>query len=398
METLLKDIKEYVFSLLQEKLPYTVIYHNLNHTLRVVSKIEELISGESITGQNAYLLRIAAWFHDVGYIEGPANHEIRSAKVAENFLKGKINDEDLERVKELILATRMDAKPESHLEKVMKDADCSHLASNSVEEISELLLQELKLSGIASFSELEWKRENIKFFTHGHRFYTNYAIENWQPKKQKNLLKLHKSVEQLEEKKRKRKEKKKADKAKANTPEKGVETMFRVTLRNHIKLSDIADTKANILLSVNAIIISIALGTLIPRLDNPSNAHLIIPTLVLVVFSVISIIFAIQSTRPKVTEGKFTREDVKNRAVNLLFFGNFHKMPLGEFNWAIREMMQDKDYLYDSLTKDLYYLGVVLNKKYKLLRTTYTIFTIGIIVSVVVFGLAFHFREPFVIQ
>lgn len=394
METLLKDIKEYVFSLLQEKLPHTVIYHNLNHTLRVVAKLEELIAGESIIEKDADLLRVAAWFHDVGYIDGPVNHELRSVKFAEDFLTGKIDKADLEQIKALILATRMDAKPVDHLQKIMKDADCSHLASNSAEDISELLLQELKLSGVANFSELEWKRENIKFFTHGHRFYTNYAIENWQPKKQKNLLKLHKSVEKLEANKKKKKNKK----VKENTPEKGVETMFRVTLRNHIKLSDIADTKANILLSVNAIIISIALGTLIPRLDNPSNAHLIIPTLVLVVFSVISIIFAIQSTRPKVTEGKFTREDVKSRSVNLLFFGNFHKMPLSEFNWAIREMMQDKDYLYDSLTKDLYFLGIVLNKKYKLLRTTYTIFTIGIIVSVIVFGLAFHYREPFVIQ
>lgn len=398
METLLKDIKEYVFSLLQEELPHTVIYHNLNHTLRVVAKLEELIAGESITKKEANLLRVAAWFHDVGYIEGPVDHELRSAKYAEDFLNDKVAKDDLEQIKTLILATRMDAKPEDHLQKIMKDADCSHLASNSAEEISELLLQELKLSGIANFSELEWKRENIKFFTHGHRFYTNYAIENWQPKKQKNLLKLHKSVEKLQADKKKKKEKKKEKIAKATIPEKGVETMFRVTLRNHIKLSDIADTKANILLSVNAIIISIALGTLIPRLDNPSNAHLIIPTLVLVVFSVVSIIFAIQSTRPKVTEGKFTREDVKSRSVNLLFFGNFHKMPLSEFNWAIREMMQDKDYLYDSLTKDLYFLGVVLNKKYKLLRTTYTIFTIGIIVSVIVFGIAFHYREPFVIQ
>jgi hypothetical protein len=165
--------------------------------------------------------------------------------------------------------------------------------------------------------------------------------------------------------------------------------MFRVTLRNHNKLSQIADTKANILLSVNAILISIALSNLVPRLDNPSNAHLIIPTVILIGFSVISIIFAIQSTRPKVTEGQFTKEDVAQKKVNLLFFGNFHQMKLEDFKWGMKEVMKDKEYLYDSMIKDLYFLGLVLDKKYKLLRTTYTVFTIGIVVSVLSFFIAF---------
>ena len=206
-------------------------------------------------------------------------------------------------------------------------------------------------------------------------------------------MKLYKSVDKLESDIKENKKKKKEKEIRANLPEKGVETMFRVTLRNHIKLSDIADTKANILLSVNAIIISIALGNLIPRLDNPSNSHLIWPAVILIFSSVVTIICAIQSTRPKVTEGKFTREDVKEKKVNLLFFGNFHQVPLNEFTWAMKEVMQDKEYLYNSMIKDLYFLGVVLSKKYKLLRITYTVFTIGLTVSVTAFAIAFHFRE-----
>ena len=165
--------------------------------------------------------------------------------------------------------------------------------------------------------------------------------------------------------------------------------MFRVTLRNHIKLSDIADTKANILLSVNAIIISIALTNLIPKLDNPKNAYLMIPTLIFLTFSVLSIIMSILATRPNVTKGRFSREDVTNKKVNLLFFGNFHQMSLEEFQWAIGEMLQDKEYIYSSLTKDLYFLGIVLERKYKLLRITYTIFMIGMVLSTIAFAIAF---------
>ncbi len=165
--------------------------------------------------------------------------------------------------------------------------------------------------------------------------------------------------------------------------------MFRVTLKNHITLSDIADTKANILLSVNAIIVSLALSNLLPKLDNPSNSHLIIPTVIFVLFTIISMILSVLATRPNVTSGKFTKKDVKDKKVNLLFFGNFHKMSLDDFEWAMGEMMQDRGYLYSSMKKDLYFLGLVLDKKYKILRLTYTVFMIGIIISVIAFAISF---------
>ena len=179
-------------------------------------------------------------------------------------------------------------------------------------------------------------------------------------------------------------------KNKEDRPERGIETMFRVTLRNHIKLSDIADTKANILLSVSAIIMSIALSTLFPKLDKPSNAYLIYPTLIFIITAVVTMVLSILSTRPKVTSGTFSKEEVADKKVNLLFFGNFHKMPLVDFQKGVSEMMNDRDYLYKSLMKDLYFLGVVLNKKYKMLRIAYTFFMIGIIVTVIAFIISFR--------
>ena len=184
--------------------------------------------------------------------------------------------------------------------------------------------------------------------------------------------------------------KKKKKKSKKEKPDRGIDTLFRVTLSNHTRLSGIADSKANILLSVNAIIISIALSSIIPKLDSPRNTHLIVPTFVLLMFSVVSIIFAILSTRPKVTRGVFTRQDIEDKKVNLLFFGNFYKMPLEEYEWAVNEMMKDNEYLYNSMIKDLYFLGLVLEKKYKLLRITYNIFMVGLIVSVIAFVIAFN--------
>ncbi|MFV5699774.1 Pycsar system effector family protein [Flavobacterium sp. ZT3R17] len=199
--------------------------------------------------------------------------------------------------------------------------------------------------------------------------------------------KLEKSF--LTENDKKKKEKKDS---KSGKPDKAVDTMLKITLNNHSNLSGMVDNKANILLSVNAIIISVSLTTIIPKLDNPANVHLIIPTLILIVSSVTSIICAILATRPNVTKGSFTRNEVEEKKVNLLFFGNFYKMPYEDYNWAMNELMKDKGYLYNSIIKDLYQLGLVLEKKYKLLRTTYTIFMFGIIISVMAFLIAFKFR------
>jgi hypothetical protein len=277
------------------------------------------------------------------------------------------------------------------LECLIRDADCAHVSSKKYEDYSSLLRKEWELTLGKKISKSQWLQENISFLTN-HTFYSALASNKWEKRKGKNLANLLKDQNKIKNNTEKLKQKKaelQFKKHKLDLPDRGIETMFRVALRNHITLSDIADTKANILLSVNAIIISVALSNLLPKLDNPSNSYLIYPTLIFLIFTVSSIVLSVLATRPNVTKGQFTKEDVANKKVNLLFFGNFHQMSLKDFEWAMSEMMQDKDYLYGSLTKDLYFLGLVLNRKYGLLRTTYTVFMIGIIISVVAFAVAF---------
>ncbi|WP_347175484.1 Pycsar system effector family protein [Polaribacter uvawellassae] len=397
METLLLNAEKYVFSLLTKELSSDYFYHNLNHTQRVVNATKELLVAENISEVDANLLLLAAWFHDVGYIKGTENHEESSVRIATNFLQEyNIDDSIINDVNRLIRATKIDAEADDILEKIIKDADCVHLGKKSFSDISDLLKEELNKVCNKSFSDSEWIQENITFLTSKHYYLTNYAQQNWQEGKDKNLAQLFKNqrkVVQVDQKNSIKKEALKIKKQKAKTPERGIETMFRVTLRNHITLSDIADTKANILLSVNAIIISLALSSLLPKLDNPSNQYLIAPTIVFVIFTITSIILSVLATRPNVTEGKFSKKDVEDKKVNLLFFGNFHKMSLKDFEWAMGELMKDKDYLYNSMTKDLYFLGKVLDRKYKLLRVTYMVFMVGIIVSVLCFGIAFKIKE-----
>ncbi|MDX1427957.1 MAG: DUF5706 domain-containing protein [Salegentibacter mishustinae] len=392
MNNLIEKADDFVLNLFKEKLPNTYIYHNYKHTQRVVKSTKELISKSEINVKQEEALLLAAWLHDTGYTRTFNGHEEESVNIARDFLKQhNATPELIEDVVKNIKATKFDSVPETISEKIIKDADSSHFAKDYFEETSELLRQELELHNIKNFTTAEWIQENIRMFTEEHRFYTDYAIEEWGPAKEENLLELieDKNKQQKKLKKEEAKARMKA-RYKNDNPERSIQTLFRVTLRNHIKLSDIADTKANILLSVNAIIISLALANMIPKLDAASNKHLLIPTLILILFSVASIILSVLSTRPQVTSGEFTKEQVKNREVNLLFFGNSHKMPFEQFKWGMKEIIKDKDYVYESLMLDLHLLGKVLHKKYKILRITYTVFMIGIIISVIAFVGAFY--------
>jgi len=387
------QVQDFVYNLLKDKLSSSFIYHNFNHTSDVVKAVKILSEQEKINDLESEILVVAAWFHDTGYIHGFENHEERSVKIATEFLNQyEKTPEYIEQVNTLIRATEFHYVPKNVLEKIIKDADFYHFTVTNYNDRCELLRGEWECVKQKQTSDLEWAKENLSVLTQYHQYYTDYAIANWQQLKEKNISIIQDKIKSMEEDKEIKKEKKnKTEKPfKVPKPDRGIDTLFRVTLSNHTRLSGIADSKANILLSVNAIIISIALSSIVPKLDSPSNAHLVFPTFIMLTFSVISIVFAILSTRPKVTTGTFTRQDIEDRKVNLLFFGNFYKMPLDEYEWAVNEMMKDNTYLYNSMIKDLYFLGIVLEKKYKLLRITYNIFMVGIIISFLAFFFAFY--------
>lgn len=395
MSDIIEKTKDFVFDLFKESLPNSFIYHNYTHTARVLKSANEIIENSDVTEEEAKIVRLAALLHDTGYTKTREGHEEESVRIGSEFLKSQnVDQKIIDEVNKCIMATKFKDTPNSKLEEIIRDADSSHFAKDYFKEASEFLRQELELQNVVSYQPEEWLDENIRVLSKSHSFYTDYARKNWQKKKEENLADLMKSKKKLKKKlkKEKMKAKYKAE-AKNASPERGIQTFYRVALRNHIKLSDIADTKANILLSVNAIIISLVLSNIISKLDNPQNDYMIWPTVIFTLFCIASMILSVIATRPNITRGEFTKEDVKNKEVNLTFFGNFHKMELEEYQWAINELLQDKDYVYSSLTKDLYFLGVVLDRKYRILRITYTVFMVGIILSVIAFAVALMIHD-----
>ncbi len=391
---ILSNASQYVNDLLREKLPSWAVYHNFNHTAEIVEAVKEIGESSKLSKTEMEIALLAAWFHDTGYIEGADGHEARSADIASAFLREHGYPADrIERVAGCIKATMVPQNPKNLLEEVLCDADMVHLGKKKFFEKSDLMRLEFERRMDKSFSDLEWLNNSIEFLAR-HQYHTKYAREAFSKRSEKNMIRLQERIRDASEmdgerlaKVEAKQEKNALKEEQKKRPERGIETMFRVVPKNHLDLSGLADHKANILISTTAVIKAIVFSSLISKLD--TNPHLIIPTFILLTVSLSTMIFAILATRPIVTTGRFTREDIEQKRANLLFFGNFHRMPLEDFQWGMNEMMKDREYLYDSMVKDLYFLGKVLGVKYRYLRIAYTIFMYGLIVSVVAFGIAF---------
>jgi hypothetical protein len=158
--------------------------------------------------------------------------------------------------------------------------------------------------------------------------------------------------------------------------ERGVETLFRLLSKNQYTLNTMIDRKSNILISINALILSLIIGTVMSQLD--ADPHLIFPVVMILVTNLISITYAIFATRPELVHGD-------KGARNLMFYGNFQDMEEAEYVDSITQLMNQGDELYKTIAKDTFYLGKTIDRKFKLLRKSFNVFLVGIIMSVIGF-------------
>lgn len=395
---LLKEAERYVHDLFDKYYQENLVFHNIEHTRSVVQRVQEIASHYNLNDREMLELLLAAWFHDTGHlIAEPAIHEQKSVELMSAFLAQKIDEEMLRKVDRLIRMTKFPPSPETLQEQIICDADTYHFGSDDFKKTNKAMKKELTLRNMNTLV-MDWEQNTLALLQR-HRFFTSYCQKLLQEGKEKNIQRYQKKVSKLDVGNSAGtlmapadKDEPTSEKQKNALLTKGIQTMLRLTSENHLELSNMADGKASILISVNAIIISVILSVLIRRIE--VDTHLTIPTILFLASSLATIIVAILATRPKVSEGSFTREDVLNKKVNLLFFGNFHRSSLEEYKWAMNAMMRDPDYLYGSVIQDIYFLGVILGRKYKLVRLAYTIFMIGILISVLAFVIAMLLHQP----
>ena len=385
LNQILPEVEKYVTARLTSELPEGMVYHNIDHTRRIVEQAEIIGTHENLDEEEMNIVKIAAWFHDVGYLKQYTGHEEVSIKIATDFLYGKaIEKESVDRIAECIRSTVVPQHPKDKIAAVLCDADMMHVGMEMYPDIIKKLRVEWKNTGVNPMSRKKFKKISIETLMN-HKFHTAYCQRELSKIKEQNLRNMVSDLSS--DKPSPVKELIGSKKAKMKTYSRGADSMLRLTARNQISLSSIADNKSNILISLNGIIISLGLALLVRKFEE--RPEFIIPTLIFLFFSLATIILAILSTRPNISSGKSNDQDVKQKKVNLLFFGNFYKMDIREYEKSVEEMFNDDPYLYAAMIRDQYYLGKVLARKYKLLRLTYGIFMIGLIVSVVSFILVY---------
>lgn len=394
---LLESVRAFIHNYFVENTDARLVYHNQHHTERVVAAAIQIGNHYQLDERNFFIVQTAAWFHDIGYYTNIHAHEEQSALLAEAFLKEQQVPDDLtEEIRSCIAATRMPQNPQNLNEQILCDADLFHLGTDDFTTLNKQLRKEIEALKGYSISKSDWRKGNIQLLNK-HTYYTDYCRLLLNDKKQKNLEKLMEKAEEagqetvppavlLKEAEDKMPEQKEGKKNK-DKPERGIETMFRITSNNNQRLSDMADNKAHIMITVNSIILSAIISLLLGKINNKQD-YLAIPTYMILAVSVSTIIFSILATRPSLPKGTYSEQDITDKKVNLLFFGNFYKMSLDKYTEGMLQVMADKDFLYGSLIKDVYSQGIVLGRKYRLLRISYNIFMFGLIIAVLAFVLA----------
>ncbi|MCJ8165030.1 DUF5706 domain-containing protein [Pontibacter sp. E15-1] len=367
-------------------------HYNLPHTQQLVSRTQEI--GEACGLAEAELKRVllAAWLHDLSYLEP---QEPNAPNTSRAFLQAispdGTTDPEIEKVLHCLAASRYPQQPQDAAEEVFCDAVASFLASQ------DYLLQAVKDTKAtpAKSAEVYAELKRLRVLLQKHDYFTRYAKRVFSGGKEDTRKKLKKLSQEFsednaelqalwEENKQLRKD---LGKEREQKVSKGIETMFRTTITNHIQLSVMADSKANLMISINAIITSIMISSFVRKFDEVP--HLIGPSILLTLVCVLTIVFAVLSTRPNIK----TKVAPKGR-LDYLFFGDFVHLTADDYRTELRGIMHNHERLYDSMIDNIFVQGKVLARKYKLLKIAYTIFMVGFAVVLLSYAIAWLFFAP----
>jgi len=412
-QQLLRRSAEHVALFFVEHSDPRILFHNQEYTTDTVNQAREILTAYKVNERESALVSIAAWFLNTGYFL-KAPYALASVENARTFLKSAdVPQEDIEFV-DGVMKSALGLIPANCLSgKILYDACRVYTGTESFSEINKRARRETeRLNGIELNRE-QWSTISLEQLTQ-EVFLTDYALLRYDQVRQQNIASLIKKKEERLERREKKARKRelallekegnasgdgveglnyehhddtydiKSIKKKGG-PIRGIETMFRVSSTNQQRLSVMADNKAHILISVNSIIISVAIAVVIGKFGQ--QPALLIPTVLLLVVNVLTIIFSILATRPKVSTGVFTQEQLEKKTVNLLYFGSYYRMGFEEYEAGMAKMINDSDFLYRTLMKNIFWQGKVIGHKFNLLRIAYNIFMYGIALSVIVYTL-----------
>lgn len=382
-----EEIEQFIFKLFKKELSNYILYHNFAHTGQTVETVKEIAEAYKLAQKDVENLIIAAWFHDSGYARDYKNHEEEGVKIMKEYFGDKLDEKRFKEIEQLILSTKFGQEQANLNEEIIHDADYVSMGKKSFSKRAELLRCEWEKLNNKIYDDLEWAQLQLDFLI-SKKFKTSVATQKYGEGREKNIEKQRKLIEKYKTDQYKVQLKKDSTDAKIKKEGRGIETLYRSVYGYHMNLSQMADQKANIMISINTIVVSVIItlfGSGYTFADSEDFKHMrfVFPMLLLVISSLVSVTFAILSARPNITSKE--KYELSNKGSSILFFGNFSQLKLKEFVDQIKSLKDEKNELYDSMSVDIYHLGGVLVRKYKLLTWSYNIFMAGLILCAVGF-------------
>lgn len=375
----------YVKDLLSKSLPPEMAQVKAGRLEKDLTEARKLAKKLEIQEEEKIALQLGLIFTNVGYsvsLYQPFQHNFNLAR--KWLEKEGASPELISTVSDYLRVRTKEKAPDKLSEEVYQDIQNSiysrkkyvkkHLPQLQVED------QLDRRNPLKADDWLKEHRKNLKEISYN----TKAAKKKFAPGLKENI----KRIKNLQKRK-----KKKIDIYQAPLDgSKSVQMMVKTSLRNHIDLTSIADNKANIMLSINAIIITIAMPLLIRYMGD--NRWLILPMIILMITCVASVIFAALATRPIKMSGETDVNRVlENPQSNLFFFGNFFNLSLEDYRQGIKKVIRNSAAMEQSVINDLYFLGKALGTKFNLLRICYMIFMLGIALSVMAYGLVVYLTK-----
>lgn len=371
-------------------------FHDYNRAVDIVRNCVRLGELMNLSKDDLQTLHLAAWLLETGYCKDYYNYQAASVAFANDYLSTQgVDDEIKKAIEEMILSTRIPQQPVTLMAQVLCDASTYHLAEKNLLRNLENLRLERSAEGNKDYTDKEWMAENLNMLNENF-YFTSAARELFGKKKQKQKALLQNQPGDLQDNRQEQTEPSRllSNSEKSLEPlleniklERGVETFFKIAERRHMELSVMAHNKASLLISINSIVVSIVLSVLITKLDE--NRYLLLPTLLLVITCLITIVLAIISTKPRFIKKNAKGNHTEGEENNILFFGHFSKLSLNDYKIAMKETYKNKNELYDSISRDIYYQGIILVWKYRYITYSYNVFMYGYIITILSFIIAF---------
>ena len=379
-ETTLDRAERYVRGRFNDDLDPIYLFHNYAYSEEIVDKAQELGKAAGVDEITLERLKIAGLFYPLGYIGGPDGFAERSAEELRRFAREEGYDAGA--ADQWIVAVP-DADHDSDLPtRLLHDAVWNWLGRKRYDRRSDLLQLEREAIDGKQGDPVVFGHDMQEFLLN-FDYLTDEGKEEFDSRRRKNVSKQQSNNYKVQQKE-----------VKAKTGKnfgRGIDTMYRTAFRNHINLSRIADDKANMMISINTIILSILIavsGAGLSFFEDLffTSPEFLAPIIILLMSSLTAVVFAVFSARPKVTEYRIKKTSLlESKEASLLYFGNFLKIEKSDFIKYLSQMKMDQDSLYDDLARDLYDLGQVLHRKYLLLTISYNTFIGGLALAVLTF-------------